>query len=124
MRHAQLSNGELYYNDQKSPLEADLHDLTFQAGFDPAATKLAMMGVAAKPDLMKEIECSNPHVEAGRWVPNPARHAPCGRQTRYREVKDFDHVCRGEGQTARISGVIPNRPVIHSCERPAAALCI
>jgi autotransporter translocation and assembly factor TamB len=39
IRHAQLNSGEVYYNDQKTPLEADLHDLNFQATFDPAATK-------------------------------------------------------------------------------------
>ena len=39
VRHAELSNGEVYYNDRKSPLDADLHDLTFRAGFDSGATK-------------------------------------------------------------------------------------
>ena len=39
VRHATLNNGEVYYNDRKTPLEADLHDLTFRAGFDPAQTR-------------------------------------------------------------------------------------
>lgn len=33
VRHAVLNNGEVYYNNQKSVLDADLHDLTFQANF-------------------------------------------------------------------------------------------
>jgi hypothetical protein len=32
--------------------------------FDPAATKLALLGVDAKAGLAREIVCSNPHVEA------------------------------------------------------------
>ncbi|HTK96309.1 MAG TPA: AsmA family protein, partial [Terriglobales bacterium] len=39
VRHAKLTNGEVYYNNRKTPLEADLHDLSLQAGFDPAQTK-------------------------------------------------------------------------------------
>ena len=34
IRHARLANGEVYYNDQKSSLSADLHDLTFRSAFD------------------------------------------------------------------------------------------
>lgn len=36
VRHAVLNNGEVYYNNRKSVLNADLHDLSFQAAFDPA----------------------------------------------------------------------------------------
>ncbi len=32
--------------------------------FDPAATKLALLGVAAKPDLAREVSITDPHVEA------------------------------------------------------------
>ena len=35
IRHVNLGQGEIYYNDQKSALDADLHDLQFQARFDP-----------------------------------------------------------------------------------------
>src|SRR5262249_42473579 len=35
IRHVSLGHGEIYYNDQKSRLDADLHDLQFQARFDP-----------------------------------------------------------------------------------------
>lgn len=34
VRHALLDRGEVYYNDRKSALDADLHDLHFQAQFD------------------------------------------------------------------------------------------
>ncbi len=34
VRHAVLNKGEVYYNNRKSVLDADLHDLTFQASFD------------------------------------------------------------------------------------------
>ncbi len=39
VRHAVLDRGEVYYDDRKTPLEADLHDLDFHAGFDPAQKK-------------------------------------------------------------------------------------
>src|SRR5262249_43853253 len=35
IRHVMLGNGEVYYNDQKSSLDADLHDFEFQSTFDP-----------------------------------------------------------------------------------------
>lgn len=34
IRHAVLDQGEIYYNDRKSPLEADLHNLDLHAVFD------------------------------------------------------------------------------------------
>jgi len=34
-----LNRGEIYYNDQKTPLEADLHDFTVKANYDPAQKK-------------------------------------------------------------------------------------
>jgi len=39
IRHALLSNGEVYYNNKKSVLDADLHDLTFKSGFDTSKTE-------------------------------------------------------------------------------------
>jgi translocation and assembly module TamB len=36
IRHVLLSNGEVYYNDQKSLLNADLHELTFQSSYSAA----------------------------------------------------------------------------------------
>jgi translocation and assembly module TamB len=35
IRRFVISNGELYYNDKKSALDADVHDLSFQAAFHP-----------------------------------------------------------------------------------------
>jgi translocation and assembly module TamB len=35
IRHVNVGQGEIYYNDRKSALDADLHDLRFQARFDP-----------------------------------------------------------------------------------------
>src|SRR5262249_4759526 len=35
VRHFSLGQGEIYYNDKKSALNAELHDLEFQATFDP-----------------------------------------------------------------------------------------
>ena len=35
IRHVMLGGGEIYYNDQKSALDADVHNLQFQARFDP-----------------------------------------------------------------------------------------
>jgi translocation and assembly module TamB len=39
VRHLVLDDGEIYYNNRKSVMGADLHELTFHAGYEPAATK-------------------------------------------------------------------------------------
>ena len=39
IRELRLNNGEVYYNDQKTPLEADLHDLRINASYDAAQNK-------------------------------------------------------------------------------------
>ena len=36
IQHARLERGELYYNDKKSIIDADLHDLTFRSAYDDA----------------------------------------------------------------------------------------
>jgi uncharacterized protein involved in outer membrane biogenesis len=41
IRELRLNNGEIYYNDQKTPLEADLHNFAFSANYDPAQKKYA-----------------------------------------------------------------------------------
>ncbi|HET8891455.1 MAG TPA: AsmA family protein, partial [Candidatus Angelobacter sp.] len=41
IRELRLNNGEIYYNDQKTPLEADLHNFAVNANFDPAQRKYA-----------------------------------------------------------------------------------
>ena len=33
IRHARLDHGELYYNDKKSTIDADLHDVTFRSAY-------------------------------------------------------------------------------------------
>ncbi|HEV8182450.1 MAG TPA: translocation/assembly module TamB domain-containing protein [Candidatus Angelobacter sp.] len=39
IRELRLNNGEIYYNDQKTPLEADLHNFAVSSNFDPAQKK-------------------------------------------------------------------------------------
>lgn len=41
IRELRLNNGEIYYNDQKTPLQADLHNLAVSANYDPAQNKYA-----------------------------------------------------------------------------------
>jgi translocation and assembly module TamB len=41
IRELRLNNGEIYYNDQKTPLEADLHNFAVSANYDPAQNKYA-----------------------------------------------------------------------------------
>ena len=36
IRELRLNNGEIYYNDQKTPLEADLHNFAVSANYDAA----------------------------------------------------------------------------------------
>ncbi|HEV7675940.1 MAG TPA: translocation/assembly module TamB domain-containing protein [Candidatus Angelobacter sp.] len=39
IRELRLNNGEIYYNDQKTPLEADLHNFAVSANYDPTQKK-------------------------------------------------------------------------------------
>ena len=39
IRHAALTNGEVYYNDRHSAVAADLHDVEFRSAFDAALQK-------------------------------------------------------------------------------------
>ena len=39
IRELRLNQGEIYYNDQKTPLDADLHAFTASANYDPAQKK-------------------------------------------------------------------------------------
>src|SRR6476646_6268481 len=41
IRELRLNNGEIYYNDQKTPLEADLHNFAVNANYDPAQKRYA-----------------------------------------------------------------------------------
>jgi translocation and assembly module TamB len=39
IRELRLNNGDIYYNDQKTPLEADLHNFAVSANYDPGQKK-------------------------------------------------------------------------------------
>ncbi len=60
VRHALLNNGEAYYNNRKSILNADLHAVNFQAGFDPAKTMYA-----------GTLSYRNGHLQMENWNPMP-----------------------------------------------------
>ncbi len=62
VRHAVLNNGEAYYNDRKSVINADLHDLEIQAGFDAAHTKYS--GTLGYRDGHLQIENYRPMVHS------------------------------------------------------------
>jgi translocation and assembly module TamB len=59
-RHAQLNDGEVYYNNRKSAMNADLHDLMFQAAFD-----------AAKQSYSGSLEYRDGHLTLGAYNPMP-----------------------------------------------------
>jgi hypothetical protein len=52
-----LDRGEVYYNDRKSALSADLHDLHFQSSFDPAETRYS--GVLSYRDGHVHLQNTN-----------------------------------------------------------------
>jgi translocation and assembly module TamB len=61
IRHALLVNGEVYYNDQKQLLNADLHDLTFKSNY-------------ANQDggrYYGELSYRNGHIQYGHYAPLP-----------------------------------------------------
>jgi translocation and assembly module TamB len=58
IRELRLNNGELYYNDQKTPLEADLHDLKINATYDPSKNKYS-----------GELGYNNGRVVYGKYAP-------------------------------------------------------
>jgi translocation and assembly module TamB len=60
IRHAVLERGELYYNDRKSALDADLHDVTLNSVFDPARNV-----------YMGQIAYSDGHLMSGGYEPIP-----------------------------------------------------
>lgn len=61
VRHAVLDGGEVYYNDRKSDLEADLHDVNFHAAFDSLRQKYS-----------GELTYRNGHLQTGSF--NPIAH--------------------------------------------------
>ncbi|HWY67113.1 MAG TPA: translocation/assembly module TamB domain-containing protein [Terriglobales bacterium] len=58
VRHARVDNGEVYYNNRKSVMNADLHDLNFQSAFDPAQKKYS--GTLSYKDGHLNLENFNP----------------------------------------------------------------
>jgi len=58
VRHALLDNGEVYYNNKKSVLNADLHDLTFRSVFD--ASQRRYSGSLSYKDGHLNLEEFNP----------------------------------------------------------------
>jgi translocation and assembly module TamB len=60
VRHALINNGEVYYNNRKSVLNADLHDLSFQAAFD-----------AAKQSYSGSFSYRDGHLQMGNNNPIP-----------------------------------------------------
>src|SRR5207248_3106668 len=60
VRHAVLDRGEVFYNNRKSALEADLHDLTFQSAFD-----------ASQPRYSGTMSYRDGHLRMGTYNPVP-----------------------------------------------------
>lgn len=58
VRHALLNKGELYYNNRKSILNADLHDLAFQSAFDSSQRRYS--GTMAYHNGRVDFENFNP----------------------------------------------------------------
>jgi translocation and assembly module TamB len=60
VRHAQIINGEVSYNDKKTPLEADLYNLGTDIHFDALATRYTGF-----------ISYDNGHLHYGQYAPLP-----------------------------------------------------
>ena len=58
IRHLLLDRGEIYYNDHKSLLDADLHDLNLTAGFDSGQKR-----------YQGHIRYDNGHLRYGKYAP-------------------------------------------------------
>jgi translocation and assembly module TamB len=60
VRHAVLDRGEVFYNNRKNALDADLHDLEFHAGFAPGEQRYS-----------GQISYRNGHLRAQNFNPVP-----------------------------------------------------
>jgi len=60
VRHAVLTQGEVYYNDKQSALDADLHDVEFRASFDALLKKYS-----------GHLAYSDGHLYSGSYQPVP-----------------------------------------------------
>jgi translocation and assembly module TamB len=72
IRHALLDHGEVYYNDRKSVLQADLHDVQFRSGFTPAPKEYS--GTLGYRDGHLRFGACNPitHDLEARFSANPS----------------------------------------------------
>jgi translocation and assembly module TamB len=71
IRHFLLEGGEVYYNDRKSELNADLHELTFRSGFALLASSYS--GTLSYRDGYLQLQNMNPlqHNLDARFVATP-----------------------------------------------------
>lgn len=71
VRHAMLERSEIYYNNRKSELSADLHDLMLQSGFDPL--RKSYSGTLSYRDGHLQLQNSNSigHNFNARFVATP-----------------------------------------------------
>ncbi|MGI9103131.1 MAG: translocation/assembly module TamB domain-containing protein [Terriglobales bacterium] len=71
VRHALLDRGEVYYNNRKSVLDADLHDVNFQSAFDTA--NRAYSGTLSYRNGHLKMENFNPlpHAMDAQFVATP-----------------------------------------------------
>lgn len=60
IRRLVLDRGEAYYNDRKTPLDADLHHLEFVAGYDPTQRRYE-----------GHLSYDDGHIQYGRYAPLP-----------------------------------------------------
>ena len=60
VRHAQLTNGEVNYNDKKTPVEADLYNLGTDIHFNPLTTRYS-----------GSISYDNGHLHYAQYAPMP-----------------------------------------------------
>ncbi len=60
IRRLVVDRGEIYYNDRKTPVDADLHDLTLAAGYDPSQTR-----------YQGHISYDDGHLKYGKYAPLP-----------------------------------------------------
>ena len=58
IQELRLNRGEIYYKDQKTPIEADLHDFTANATFDPGQNKYS-----------GQLGYNNGRIEYGNYAP-------------------------------------------------------
>lgn len=60
IRRLMVNRGEVYYNDRKTPLTADLHDLEFTAGYDPTQKR-----------YQGHMSYDDGHLQYGDYAPLP-----------------------------------------------------